>query len=186
MKKINSTEQNPIVIVRRKLASNNFRPGGSWKIAYADFVTSMMAFFLVMWLVNVTDDKAKDSIANYFNPIKLVKNSKGEKGLNKPHNSLSAKTNSPKYKANEGDIDNKNKKLQIVATKTQEAQMLADPFLIIDQVVNGPSSYQKENTKLDIGDLSSSYSNFLNDDQYNEEHPNRDKEVDKFINNLYK
>ncbi len=185
MKKITPIEQNPIVIVRRKLSSNNYHHGGSWKIAYADFVTSMMAFFLVMWLVNVTDDKAKDSIANYFNPIKLVKNSKGKKGLNKVHNSLSSETNSPKYKDNEGADGNKNKKLQIVATKTQEAEMLADPFLVIDQVIDGPSADRKENTTLDIDGFSKNYTNFLSDDPNYEERQNRDKQVDKFINSLY-
>ncbi len=42
--------------------------GGAWKVAYADFVTAMMAFFLLMWLLNVTTKEQKDLISNYFNP----------------------------------------------------------------------------------------------------------------------
>lgn len=43
-------------------------PGGAWKVAYADFVTAMMAFFLLLWLLNVTTDEQKNAISNYFDP----------------------------------------------------------------------------------------------------------------------
>ena len=46
--------------------------GGVWKIAYADFMTAMMAFFLVMWLINSTDKKVLTQVANYFNPMRLT------------------------------------------------------------------------------------------------------------------
>jgi chemotaxis protein MotB len=46
--------------------------GGQWKIAYADFVTAMMAFFLIMWLLNITSDEVKTGIANYFNSTGMV------------------------------------------------------------------------------------------------------------------
>lgn len=42
--------------------------GGAWKVAYADFVTAMMAFFLLMWLLNVTTKEQKNAISDYFNP----------------------------------------------------------------------------------------------------------------------
>lgn len=42
--------------------------GGAWKVAYADFVTAMMAFFLLLWLLNVTTDEQKNAISNYFDP----------------------------------------------------------------------------------------------------------------------
>lgn len=42
--------------------------GGAWKVAYADFVTAMMAFFLLMWLLNVTTQEQKDALSDYFNP----------------------------------------------------------------------------------------------------------------------
>ena len=41
---------------------------GAWKVAYADFVTAMMAFFMLMWLLNATTEKQRKGIADYFNP----------------------------------------------------------------------------------------------------------------------
>ncbi|MDM7255262.1 MAG: flagellar motor protein MotB [Paracoccus sp. (in: a-proteobacteria)] len=50
--------------------------GGAWKVAYADFVTAMMAFFLLMWLLNATTEKQRQGLADYFNPT-VVQSSKG-------------------------------------------------------------------------------------------------------------
>ncbi len=58
--------------------------GGVWKIAYADFMTAMMAFFLVMWLVNVTDQETKESVARYFNPIRFAEATVDRKGVRDP------------------------------------------------------------------------------------------------------
>ncbi|MCH4024357.1 MAG: OmpA family protein [Acetobacter sp.] len=58
-----------IVIVRRTEESAGSHHGGAWKIAYADFVTAMMAFFLVMWLINATTEERRLGIANFFNPM---------------------------------------------------------------------------------------------------------------------
>ena len=52
------------IIIRKKVAHHG-RHGGSWKVAYADFVTAMMALFMVMWLVNASKD-AKEAVAAYF------------------------------------------------------------------------------------------------------------------------
>jgi chemotaxis protein MotB len=54
--------------------------GGAWKIAFADFMTAMMAFFLVMWLISASD-KTKAVIAHYFNPVQLVDSTPQPKGL---------------------------------------------------------------------------------------------------------
>lgn len=55
--------------------------GGAWKIAFADFMTAMMCFFLVMWLINATNEETKVAVASYFNPIKLVDRNASRKGL---------------------------------------------------------------------------------------------------------
>src|SRR5919108_351064 len=55
--------------------------GGVWKIAFADFMTAMMCFFLVMWLINATNEQTKASVASYFNPVKLVDRNSNSKGL---------------------------------------------------------------------------------------------------------
>jgi chemotaxis protein MotB len=58
-----------IIIVRKKKAGGGTHHGGSWKVAYADFVTAMMAFFMVMWILGM-DDKTKQAIEGYFaNPV---------------------------------------------------------------------------------------------------------------------
>lgn len=55
-------------IVRKKVVSGDAHHGGAWKVAYADFVTAMMAFFLLMWLLGATNEKQRKGIADYFNP----------------------------------------------------------------------------------------------------------------------
>src|SRR5256885_6638444 len=54
----------PVIIVRKKKGHGGHH-GGAWKVAYADFVTAMMAFFLVMWLVTQSKD-TKAAVAGYF------------------------------------------------------------------------------------------------------------------------
>jgi chemotaxis protein MotB len=82
-----STDLQPaeIVIVRRRAALEaDVVKGGVWKIAFADFMTAMMAFFLVMWLINVTDESVRKGVAQYFNPVKLASTTQTRKGLNDP------------------------------------------------------------------------------------------------------
>ena len=73
-----------IIIVKRQANMlEDGHHGGAWKIAYADFVTAMMAFFLVMWLVSA-NDKAKSLVARYFNPVQLVDLTPQPPGLSDP------------------------------------------------------------------------------------------------------
>jgi len=58
----------PVIIKRKKSVAAEGHHGGAWKVAYADFVTAMMAFFLLMWLLNATTEKQRKGIADYFNP----------------------------------------------------------------------------------------------------------------------
>jgi len=57
----------PIIIKKKKIIAGGHH-GGAWKVAYADFVTAMMAFFLLMWLLNATTEEQRQGIAAYFNP----------------------------------------------------------------------------------------------------------------------
>ena len=74
----------PIIVKRIKKVAGGSH-GGAWKIAYADFVTAMMAFFLLMWLLSMVDGKARGGIAEYFKtPIKVAlagNNSVGESAI---------------------------------------------------------------------------------------------------------
>ena len=56
------------IIKKKKIVQGDDHHGGAWKVAYADFVTAMMAFFLLMWLLNATTEDQRKGIADYFNP----------------------------------------------------------------------------------------------------------------------
>ena len=58
----------PVIIKRKKIIKGGGHHGGAWKVAYADFVTAMMAFFMLMWLLNATTEKQRKGIADYFSP----------------------------------------------------------------------------------------------------------------------
>lgn len=70
-----------IVIVRRKKGGGEGHHSSAWKIAFADFMTAMMALFLVLWLTNATDEATKKQIATYFNPIELTDTTAVPKGI---------------------------------------------------------------------------------------------------------
>jgi chemotaxis protein MotB len=66
------------VIIKREEIVEGGHHGGAWKVAYADFVTAMMAFFLLMWLLNATTEAQRKGLADYFTPMnQLSRNSSG-------------------------------------------------------------------------------------------------------------
>ncbi|MHA7882828.1 MotB family protein [Nitratireductor rhodophyticola] len=78
----NEDRASEIIIVRRGGGGEDEgHHGGAWKIAFADFMTAMMCFFLVMWLINATDDDTKTALASYFNPVQLIDRNTSSKGL---------------------------------------------------------------------------------------------------------
>jgi chemotaxis protein MotB len=70
-----------IIIIKRGGDEEEGHHGGAWKIAFADFMTAMMALFLVLWLVNAANEETKKAVASYFNPVKLVERNQSKKGL---------------------------------------------------------------------------------------------------------
>lgn len=67
----------PVLIVKKKKHGDHPHHGGAWKVAYADFVTAMMAFFLLLWLLNVTTEEQKQGIAQYFTPESVSRSMSG-------------------------------------------------------------------------------------------------------------
>ncbi|WP_374385313.1 flagellar motor protein MotB [Dongia sp.] len=67
-------DERPIIIKRIKKSGGGHH-GGAWKVAYADFVTAMMAFFLLLWLLGNTTEEQKKAIGNYFNPTIAISSS---------------------------------------------------------------------------------------------------------------
>jgi chemotaxis protein MotB len=73
----------PPIIVRKITVVAAGHHGGAWKVAYADFVTAMMAFFLLLWLLGATTEKQRKGVADYFTPtlVKLRQQSAGSNGM---------------------------------------------------------------------------------------------------------
>jgi chemotaxis protein MotB len=72
---------NTVIIKRVKKGDHGGHHGGAWKVAYADFVTAMMAFFLLMWLINTTTPEQKRGIADYFAPQSISQTASGAGGV---------------------------------------------------------------------------------------------------------
>ena len=75
------SDNQPVVIKKVKKVSGGGHHGGAWKVAYADFVTAMMAFFLLMWLINTTSPEQKRGIADYFAPAAVSSSTSGSGGI---------------------------------------------------------------------------------------------------------
>src|SRR6201999_835218 len=73
--------ERPIIIKRIKKGGGGGHHGGAWKVAYADFVTAMMAFFLLMWLINTTTPEQKRGIADYFAAQSISQTVSGSGGV---------------------------------------------------------------------------------------------------------
>ena len=75
--------QRPIIVKKITADAHAAHHGGAWKVAYADFVTAMMAFFLLMWLLGATDEDQRKSLADYFAPtlVELKEGSAGSDGF---------------------------------------------------------------------------------------------------------
>jgi chemotaxis protein MotB len=71
----------PIIIKKVKKGGHGGHHGGAWKVAYADFVTAMMAFFLLLWLLGSTTDEQKQGIADYFAPTSRASTSNNGSGM---------------------------------------------------------------------------------------------------------
>lgn len=75
-----ASNEQPIIIKKIKKAGHAHH-GGAWKIAYADFVTAMMAFFLLMWLISMTTPEQKQGLADYFAPSNVSRSTSGAGGI---------------------------------------------------------------------------------------------------------
>ncbi|MCM8611521.1 flagellar motor protein MotB [Accumulibacter sp.] len=118
-----SDDLRPIVVKRVKKVAGGHH-GGAWKIAYADFVTAMMAFFLLMWLLGSTASGDLKGIADYFqNPLKIA--SQGGSGTGDSSSVLKGggkdlTRSSGQVKG--GDIDAKNKTVNLKETNAEQVR----------------------------------------------------------------
>jgi chemotaxis protein MotB len=74
------SNERPILVKKIKKVAGGHH-GGAWKVAYADFVTAMMAFFLLLWLLNATTEDQRKGIADYFSPAAIARSTSGAGGM---------------------------------------------------------------------------------------------------------
>jgi chemotaxis protein MotB len=79
----NDPEPQPVIVKKIMPAPRQAHHGGQWKVAYADFVTAMMAFFMLLWLISTTDEDKRHGLADYFSPtlMEMKEDSAGSTGL---------------------------------------------------------------------------------------------------------
>ena len=78
-----NTPPRPVIVKKVIQQAHGGHHGGAWKVAYADFVTAMMAFFLLMWLLGATNEKQRKALADYFAPtiVQTKTETAGSNGL---------------------------------------------------------------------------------------------------------
>jgi chemotaxis protein MotB len=123
-----------IVIVRKKKVVGGGHHGGSWKVAYADFVTAMMAFFMVMWILGM-DDKVKQAIEGYFsNPVGYKKGaSAGASPISSGSSPMRAANNQVK-----------------IIVRSAEQRRFGELATQIKQVLDGNTQLKKLGAKVDV------------------------------------
>ncbi len=126
-----------IIIIKRHGDHEDGHHGGAWKIALADFMTAMMALFLVMWLINSTSKEQKQTIAEYFNPVKLAEVTHDKKGLRDPHDTPSepgAEGGKAEGKGGEGKGEGKGDGKASEAapgSRARESALFQDPYAVL-------------------------------------------------------
>lgn len=136
--------KNEIIIVKRHGGNHDGHHGGAWKIAYADFMTAMMAFFLVMWLINAANPQTKAALASYFNPVQLTDAKPSEKGVKQPAKDAKGEEDQMKSKVNGtetrtgGSAKNGDDLTATSGEETQysDADFFENPYSVLSEIVN--------------------------------------------------
>jgi len=133
-----SSDKQEILIVRRGDDGEESTKGGAWKIAHADFMTAMMAFFLVMWLVGMADEETKAGVANYFNPVQLAQSTPNKKGLEDPQNvPPDNETDSKKEGKEKGSGEGTGgKSQQLRKPRFKEGALFQDPYAVLARIAD--------------------------------------------------
>lgn len=133
-------EKQEIIIIKRGGDHDDGHHGGAWKIAFADFMTAMMALFLVLWLVNAANEETKKSVASYFNPVKLVDRNRSTKGLDDMSGGPSDSEEASESAASETEQQAVDERL----TEITDAALAEDPYRVLDEIAKGDPTDAKE------------------------------------------
>jgi len=131
-----ATNQRPILIKKVKKVVGGGHHGGAWKVAYADFVTAMMAFFLLMWLINTTSPEQRRGIAEFFAPASVSRVSSGaggllegtsfaEEGVRHGHSAPVAQASEPQYTSNASSENNSQSQTESGGEQTPDESSLS-------------------------------------------------------------
>ena len=133
-------ERQEIIIVRRRAAVDEGHHGGVWKIAFADFMTAMMAFFLVMWLTNTSDMATRKQVAQYFNPIKLTDTAPATRGVETKDDGASRDVNERGVSRVETNGDPHGKPLAGEQLGGDEQALFRDPYAVLAEIASESSA----------------------------------------------
>lgn len=153
-----------IIIVRRGHDDHDEgHHGGVWKIAFADFMTAMMCFFLVMWLINAANEQTKAAVASYFNPVKLVDRESSRKGLEDLGNgprAVGMTTDDPQEATKKsgqdgigaaGSSNRKQDKQEPNKAEQSDEHLFADPYAVLSEIATDTGVMQNVSQKGDGG-----------------------------------
>ncbi|MDX3926371.1 MAG: flagellar motor protein MotB [Shinella sp.] len=148
-----------IIIVRRHGNHDGDHHSSAWKIAYADFMTAMMAFFLVMWLVNAANEETKASIASYFNPIKLTDDRPANRSVEKPGEEAEGEKTQDRSKEKgekqaEGNDAEKGQQQRTSAgeeTQYSDADFFENPYSVLSEIAQEVGQQANVSAKGDGG-----------------------------------
>jgi chemotaxis protein MotB len=137
--------------------------GGVWKIAFADFMTAMMCFFLVMWLINASNEQTKAAVASYFNPVRLIDRNSSRKGLDDigdGPNAIGSETEKPETLdattraeglGKGGPEEVRNSKDSKESKEHSDAHLFADPYAVLAEIAANTGVDQNISPKGDGG-----------------------------------
>ena len=134
-------------IIKKKIYnSEGGHHGGTWKIAYADFMTAMMTFFLVMWLINTASKEQITKLASYFNPVKLSDRNPAKGvhdneagGVREPKTEAAKaekKAEKPSKKSEAEKKPDAEKKPETEKHQSEDEQLFSNPFGVLTQLAS--------------------------------------------------
>jgi chemotaxis protein MotB len=152
-----------IIVKHRGGGDEDGHHGGVWKIAFADFMTAMMCFFLVMWLISASNEQTKAAIASYFNPVKLIDRNSSRKGLEDigdGPNAVGAETEKPETAQSKDGADGnvnggpqqvKNSETPSEKKEHSDEHLFADPYAVLAEIAGETGVNQNISAKGDGG-----------------------------------
>lgn len=157
MAEIGTNESHEIFIIKHHHGDHSEHHGGAWKIAFADFMTAMMTLFLVLWLISSTSEKQKHTVAQYFNPVKLVDVATLKKGFRDQKETEMGSGPSSKQPEREADavkrkqppglVGHDNPQGDAKARAARESSLFRDPYGVLAEIATSTQGDQSHRSQ---------------------------------------